>query len=299
MTGAGSSTVAYAVENSFLGGVGTSPTYYLPGKNVTTDDVELGNALRRIRLPDQAESVESIAENLEGAFRASWILTNDNFHDLVFNDTDGSGNDIFSAGRMPSSEWYLGLDYLDGTVERQLKGVAATDVEVRYQQGGPVRVTMTFVYGDEQYNTGITPGTIDESGTPVEFHGASLSVDAVAQSKLQTATLSLTNLARFHRGADRKPLDVVLGAVEESLDAASIYSENDQLELAYGSGTATSPQTSVGGVSASLSFSAAGSTVLDYSLSGVTPDTYNWQDLVNPDSDITEELSYHVNGVTA
>jgi hypothetical protein len=199
-----------------------------------------------------------------------------------------------------SAEWYTGVDYLTGTAERVLKGVVLTDASVQWGQGDNVTVSVTGVYGDESLNTSITPSSISDAGNPCPFHQASFSIDGVTQTKEQSATLTFSPLARLQRGSDRQPVDAVLGPVDPTLTVEAIFTEDDQLELAYGSSGATSPQDAVGGVSASATFGdTTGSTVLDYTLSGVTPASYSWSDLVNPDTDLTEPITFQINGVSA
>jgi hypothetical protein len=299
MTGAGTSTVAYGVESEFMGSAvdddgDSSPDYYEPGKDVTVDEAELSNELSRIREADAVESVESIAGNLEGAFSASWVPTHWTHHDWIFNDA-GTG---FKSGLAGSSRWFLGLDYLSGNVERELVGVVPTSYEISYEQGEPVEVSVTCVYGDEKKNTSVTPSTIERPGSPYTFHGTSLNVDGTTQAKMSSATLTIDSIARFQRGASRTPLDAVIAAPETSLSASTVITETNQLELAYGSAGASSPQDSIGGVSASFAVSNASGTTKTFNLSAVTPDTYSWDSLVDAGNDSEESVDYHVNGIT-
>lgn len=307
MTGAGSSSLAYVYEDSYNAGPPGSPTYYRPGKDPQTQPIELSNALSRLRDAGDVTPSTNLAENLEGAFGVSWILQNNEYHNLIFsNDADSSGtNDEWATGLFPSSTWFTGVDYPSGgslaTAERQLTGVVPTECRIVYNQGEDVRVDMTCVYADETLNTSLTPGTISQSGNPVPGHGASLSIDSTTVSKLQSAALNLGPLARPQRGPSRYLVDAVQAATEPTLDVAAIFTGADKLKQAYdGTGGSSSPQDDVGSVSGSLTFSdATGSTVADYSLSGMTLLNYDWQDLINPDTDLTDPVTYAVNGVSA
>jgi len=300
MTGAGSADVAYALETEYLGSLEDSdgdgnPEYYQPGKNITVSEASLQNALTRIRDPDDPEPLTSIAQNFEGALNVSFTLAEDNWHDLVFNDGTNTG---FVAGRMPSSSWFLGVDYLNGTTERVAEGAVVTEATINYQQGSNVTVDLTLIYGDESKNASITPSNIQKApGSDVyAFHGASLTVDTVGQGeRLQSATLSIPTGARFHRGADRHPVDAVIGNVDASLSSDAIFTGPDQLELAYGG---ASPSSAISATTASLTFTNGAGTTIGYDLSGVKPNSYNWSDLVSGDSDLTEPIDYHVNGVS-
>lgn len=307
MTGAGSSEFAYVYEDSYNAGAPGTPTYYQPGKDARVQSIELSNALSRLRAAGDVTPSENLAENLEGAFGISWVLQNNEFHNLIFsNDSDASGtNDEWTTGLFPSSTWYLGVQYPSGgslaTAERQLTGVVPTECRIVYNQGEDVRVEMTCVYADESLATSLTPGSISSSGSPVPNHGTSLSIDSTAISKLQSATLNLGPLARPQRGPSRYLVDAVQAATEPTLDVEAIFTGTDRLKQAYdGTGASTSPQDDVGSVSGSLTFAdASGSTVADYTLSGMTPQNYDWQDLINPDDDLTDPVTYAVNGVSA
>lgn len=299
MTGAGSATAAYALETDYLGSLEDSDgdgnvEYYQPGKDITVSEASLSNALARIRDPDSPESIANIAQNFEGALNVSFTLANDNWHDLVFNDASTG----FTTGRMPSSSWFLGVNYLDGTTERVAAGAVVTEATVNYEQGSNVTVDLTLIYGDESKNASITPSNIQKTpGSDVyAFHGASLTVDGVGQGeRLQSATLSIPTGARVHRGAGRHPVDAVIGNVEPTLSSDAIYTGPSQIELAYGG---ASPSSSLSAVSASLSFTNAAGTTIGYNLSGVKPNDYNWSELVSGSSDLTEPITYNVNGVS-
>ncbi|MCD2204410.1 hypothetical protein [Halobacterium sp. KA-6] len=295
MTGAGAASVAWAPETSYLGGTATDPTYREPGSNIQVEDAELSRNLLEIYAPGDPETQALLAQNLEGQLSISWILTNDEFHRLIFND----GNTGFTSGLANSAEVYLGVDYISATTERQLKGWAPASVQVVYN--GPtetVRVTVTGAYGDEVKNTDLTAGTISTSGDEVPGHGASLTINGVSMTKLQSATLNFENISRLHLGPSQKPVDAVIGNVSTSMDVTSIYDGPEQYSLALGSSGATSVEPDVDEVSASLSFDVNGSEVASYDVAGVAPDTYNWQDLVNPDNDLQESVNFLGHGVT-
>lgn len=297
MTGAGAATqYALVKESSFLTEPG-SPTYYEPGRNPTVQNIELSRALARIRDPTTVESIRSVAQNLEGAFVASWILDDSrvgDVHDIVFNDSGTS----FTPGTAATSSWYLGIDYLTGTAERNLQGVTPVSFDVEYTQGGAVRQTLTAIYADETYDTSVTPSSVQSAADTAQFHGMQLDIDGTTQSKEQSVTLSITDIARFQRDSSEIAAEAVMGPVTTTLDTGTIITETDQLELAYGSGGATSTETSMSEFSGSLSFDVDNTTVATYSLSAMKPDTYTWNELFAQDSDTTEGITFHVNGVS-
>jgi len=296
MTGAGSATVAFAEESSYLGGVGGTPTYYLPGKNVEVDTGELSRSLVALYAPDDVEAQNYLAQNLEGQLDVSFILTSDEFHRLVFNDSFTG----FTSGLANTAEWYLGVDTLTGTTERQIKGWVPASMDVSYNgTTESVRVTLTGPYGDEAKNTSITPGTIQRPTGEVPGHGASLSINSTTVSKLQSATIQFEGISRLQRGPATKPLEAVAGNVESSIYMASIYDGPERYERVLGSAGATSFQDTVDSVSATATFSDSSGTVADYSFSTVKPDNYDWQDLVNNDADLNETITWRATGTTA
>lgn len=297
MPGAGSATVAWAPETSYLGGTASTPTYRVPGANVQVQTAELNRNLLAILAPGDVETQEWLAQQLEGQLAVSFILKNDEFHRLVFND----GNTGFTSGLANSAEWYLGVDYIGGTTERQLKGWAPASASIQYSGSTEaVRVTMSGPYGDEVKNTSITPGTISDAGDEVPGHGASLSVDGSAlDDRLQSATISFEGISRLQRGANQKPIEAVAGNVTESVSIESIYDGGEQYERVLGSAGASSIEADVAEVPGSVDFSAGGTTIASYDFSSVAPTTYSWNDLVNNDADLTESVEYNATGVTA
>lgn len=301
MTGGGSSTVAFVKADGFLDIPG-DPTYYLPGRNPVVNNLSLQNTLARLRTPDTAEAVDSLAGQLEGAFGISYAMSADrhgDVRDIVFN----GGGAGFTTGRTALSRWYLGVEYLDAdatsTVERVLKGTIPLEYQLSYEaQTNIIQESLTMGYADEERNTTITPSDIQGTadGQDVPFHGADLTVDSATVQKLQSATLSISNISRFHRANSRTAVDAVLAAPETTLDAAAIYNTNNTLELAYGSSGASSPQNTIDSVSGALSFDVEGTTVAEYTLPKLTPESYEWADLIDAETDLTDPVSYHVNG---
>jgi len=296
MTGAGAGSVAYAPEvNGYLAGTGDTPTYYEPGTNVQVETAELSQNLLEILAPGDVEAQKFLAQNLDGQLSVSWVMNTDEFHRLIFNDNYTG----FTSGRVNSAEWYLGVDYHNGTTERQIKGWAPGSAQAVYN--GPtetVRVTVTGGYGDEEKNETLTPGTLESGSNEVPGHGASLTINGVEISKLQSATLAFENISRLQPGASRHPVDAVAGNVQTNLEMTSIYDGPEQYELALGGEGATEVQDDVDEVPASLAFDVAGSEVASYDIAGLAPDTYDWSDLVNNDADLTEPIQWRGRGIT-
>lgn len=284
---------AFAVEDSY-DTLPADPVWRKPGLDVQVGSLDLENALERVRESGNPTPIGSREGNLEGALSLTWTLTDDNWHDLVFAD----GGTALPHEHMfaPSATWYFGADMPDGTtIPRFASGATTVDASVNYSQGGPVTVEQTIIYGDEPDDIA-EPTTIE---TPSEdqvytWHGVSLDLDTQLQSLVQSATLSLSNLARFRRGGDRQPFDAVAGATEPSLSADVTLTEEDQRNLAYGGSTETRPADEIDAVSGQLALENGLGDTITYDLSKLQPTTYGWADLVAQDTDVSESTDFHV-----
>ena len=298
MTGSGSATVAFGKEQSFLGSL-VGPNYYLPGRNATVEEIEVQRALERLSDPDVVESVESIAGRFEGALAASWAVsadTHEHVRDIVFNDS-GTG---FTNGQAATSKWFIGVDHLSGTVERVAAGVTPTEYSLSYNdEENTITANLTAIYADEEKNATITPTDIVGPATDstVPFHGFSLDVDGASIPTVQSATLSISNIAQFITGPDATPIDAVIAEPTTDLQFSAVIDGPDLIEISYGSGgqSVDAIQDSVGAVPGSVGPTQAGSTVATYDCPRIEPDTYGWADLVGSEP-TTEEVNAHVNG---
>lgn len=302
MSGPGSTTVAYAEESGgYLSGPAADPSYVLPGEDTSFDDLSIDNQLSAISAPDSTLPKRQLAGNFEGGFGASWTLNSMSpqpWHDLIFpRDSDGSGTrDAYDGdGSFPSSEWYVSVAQPDGTVtERVLQGVVITSVSWEWSPDSPPEVSMTGVYGNERSEAAVTPGTIDRPDGAVPAHGATLTYATEDKAaKLQSATLSVENIAQLQRGASRFPVDVVEGAPQVELEIEKIYETSTQLEYAYETAGATQAASdTLDSASAALTFDYEGTTVADYTLSGTKPNSLGWNQVPpGEDENVTETIT--------
>jgi hypothetical protein len=298
MPGAGAGEISWAPESSYNGGVGGTPTYYGFGANTQVQTAELNRNLLRIVAPGNVEAQEFLATRLEGQLDVSFVLETDEFHRLVFNDAFTG----FTSGLVNSAEVYLGVNYIGGTTERQITGWAPATCSVEYQGSTEtVRVTLSGPYASEEKNTSITNGSsATTSGSEVPGHGASLSIaGSGVGDRLQSATLQFEQISRLITGASQTAIDAVAGDVQQSIEMSKVYNGPDLYERALGSAGSSTIQDQVDEVSGTLTFSAGGGTVADYSFTKVAPETYNWVDLINNEADLNEEINFRATGVTA
>lgn len=301
MTGAGSGTVCYALEESYGGplvdedGDGTVE-WYQPGIDVTVGDLSVEQALERSRHPNDPTPAGSREGNWEGAASVSFTLTDTNWHDLVF--ADGGTALPHSPMAAPSSTWYFAVEMPDGTTEtRTPTGAIVQDATINYEQGSDVTVELTMLYGDEPSDvTAPAEADIKQPSDTDAFawHGTTFQVDGLNQPLMSSATLSLSGLARFRRGQDRHPYDAVVDAMEPSFSTDAVFTERDQLALAVDN-TAGSDGP-VGKVPATLSFENGQGVTISYTLTDCQPTSYSWSNLVGAE-DLSEPIDYHVSDV--
>lgn len=293
-------------------GTPTDDDYKIPGIDATVEEVTLENQLERLSAPNDPQTTEAVAGNFEGAFSVSFTLGNPWWLNHVFGGEPTAGDESsepysytweFQKGTVQSSRWYVGVNFFNNTAERVLKGVVFPDLEVSCQVGEMVEVTLNGFYADEEVNTSITPGsTPDEQAEPLVFHGASLEIpDSSKMQKLQDFSVTISSGARAMRGMDRKPVDAVMGNVETEISATSVLTETDQLALAYGNSTAPATSGVDGAANGTVRFEgrSSRSTAMEFQLTGVTPNDYNWNNIGNAEDNLTESATYYVNRVKA
>jgi len=300
VTGAGSSRVAFAVEDSYRTLPGT-PTWIQPGLDVSVGSASLENQLQRARQPDDPRPAGSREGNLEGALNVSFSLTDTNYHELVF--ANGTGDGLAtSAALAPSATWYLEGELPGGSEERILEGASVTSWSISYTQGEKVTVDLTIVYAYEY-----DPADVDAPDVPADgainqpakddivmFHGFDFDLNATNVSKLQSLSVDISNMARPRRGQSRLIQDMVVGAYEPSLSFEAVLDDTGRRELAYGSSGATKP--SVDTITEQSGTITLG-TVGTLSLSGIQPNTYEWSQLVESE-DTTDPVEAQFKGMT-
>lgn len=293
MTGAGSAQVAYAVEDSY-GTLPGTPTWIQPFVDLEVGSASLERGLTRGRQPDDPLPQHSNEGNLEGALNVSGTMTDSNFHELVFAD---SGTDFASTAMLaPTATWYLSSNVIGGTQERFPQGAAVESFSINYQQGEQVTVDLSMIYGAGESESLTTPSDITKPDVSdsVPWHGVSLDIDSVTVEKLQSFTLEVSNMARLRRGANQEAEDAVVGPYEPSLTVQATLTDGTNKNLAYGGSSATETVNEITESEGSVTINNATGNVASYYLNGLQPTTYDWSDLVNPDTDITDPTTFHV-----
>lgn len=311
MTTGATTRVAYLHEpvGNYMGSP-SDTTYKTFFKDAVAREISLSNALQRMRQPGDPETVESLATLFEGALSVEGVISEPWYHNHVFGGTptqSGAGPYTYTwtpvSGEMQSARVFAGVDFGSSIAERELMGFVPGSYTVNISRGSAVRATVTGFYGKETKNTALTPGSQPSTtGKPLIFHGGQLEIPNSSQIvRMDTATLRMTNLGRPQPQWERWPAAGVMGAVETSLQTTDVTTGTDILEEAYG--TASDPAGNgsevSGAADGTLSFSSAGTHALQYNLTRVTPNNYNWPDFGDPGLDVTEETEWNVDKIEA
>jgi hypothetical protein len=301
MTAAGSAEVAYRLEDGFQSaGPGD---WKQPGLNVTVGDLSIDNNAQRNRQPNSPVSAGSSAGNFTATATVDFDLTDATvFSDLIAG-IAGAGSLSGATLKAPTAEWYFAAEALDGSLAQfesaiALNGVAATSVEIDYTEGEPISVSLSLEASGLSDNsaTAITQPAADEIFT---HHGTSATIGGLQQSGLQSATLALDGLARRQEQQERGPRVMVVDEMEPELTTDAVFSEVDQLNLALNGGSTGSALSQLqAAASGGLTFENGNGTTIQFELIDPTPDNYSWNDLVAPDTDLTEEVVYQLHDVS-
>lgn len=299
MTGAGSGELVACGEQSFMGSLvtdgGGDPDLFAMGRDPTLDSVDLDNALRRFRQEGAAWTVESVKGNFEGAISISAVVSED-VHTKVEDQLVLNGSDTIVPGVSTSGRVFAGVDYPGGTAEEEYFGCIPLDYEINYQQGEDVRYTLQLAYAKQESDpsTDLSLATRVSGGTSVAWHGVDLQIDGTTVEDLQSATLSLSGLARFQYGLDSVPNRGVTADPNASLDVEATFTDESRLDLAKGGQDTTSDTLS--SVSGTLTLTPpSGQTLRTYSLTSLKPASHSWQSLIGSE-DTTDATTFHVNG---
>jgi len=172
-----------------------------------------------------------------------------------------------------------------------------TDAEIVWSQGEDVRISLTISFADEPDGTS-APSDSDITQPSVDgvhaFHGADIDVGSTYQSLLSTMTLSLSNLARMRYGQSQIADSATIAGYEPSLSTDATFTESDQLTRAL---SGRSSGALVDTTTATIPFTNGNGDTIEYSVSGAQPESHDWSDLVNPDTELSEPTEYHVANV--
>ncbi len=299
MTGAGSATpLVFGHEDSFMGSLVDSdddgtPDLFGFGRKHSITELDLDNDLEDLSEGDSVWDVESVKQNAEGAVSVEAVVSSDVHNEvekIVFND----GGTAMKPGLASSARVFVGVNYATGTSERTLYGCIPLSYDINYDQGSMVTYTLSMAYADEEPDSSPDLSTAtrasDDSGVP--YHGFTLDIDGTSVEDEQSVTLSISDIARFQRGSDPKPLRAVIASPSATLDATATYTGPSRLDIARGSSTGTLPD-NVDSVSGTIELADAAGTISTYNLSGMSPANYSWNEVVSKE-DTTDQIQVNI-----
>jgi len=299
MTGAGSAVgPIFGHEDSFMGSLVDSdsdgtPDLFAFGRNTTLTELDLQNQLEDLSEGDAVWDVGSVKQNFEGAVGIEATVASDVHNEvekIPFND----GGTAIKQGLASSARIFVGVTSPSGTAERTLYGCIPTEYSITYEQGGMVTYSLTMLYADEEPGSSpdLTTATRVTDDSSVPFHGFSVSIDGTTVTDEQSVTLTISDIARFQRGSSPTPNRAVIASPSATLDVEAIFTGPSRLDIARGASTGKLPDT-VDSVSGSITLDANGTTVSTYNLSGLSPDTYSWNEVLS-DEDTTDQIQFNI-----
>jgi len=304
MTGAGSGTLVACSESSFMGPLADTdgdgnPDLFKLGRNPTITELSLSNQLQEMREGDAAWSVDSVKQNFEGSIALEGVVSADVLtqieEDLVLNAADTIEPGLSTSGRI-----FAGVDYPTGQATEEYLGCIPLEYAINYEQGSNVTYSLTLAYADQKPDptTDLTTATPVTDGSTVAFHGFDLSIDGTTVSDLQSATLSLSDLSRFQRGADPTPNRGVTAAPSATLDVDATFVEPTRLDLARGA-TDSAPPDTLDSVAGAITLTPPSGNVLrTYNLDSLKPDSHSWTEIVSTE-DASDQTTFNISGTPA
>jgi hypothetical protein len=293
MTGAGSATVAVALEDSFrtLPGV---PTWFSPGEGVEVTDATLDRQLIDNPQSNDARGDGQVEGNVRGSFTLSFTYAGTNWHEWVFPATGPV--ELAPNGLVNTATIYLGADLPGNETDqaRFLSGAAVESMTITYTEGETVTVELSGFYFDEpevgsDYGDAPTDAEIDRppKADIVTAAGFDLQVDGASIDRLQSVSVTVAGMAAERAQQSQYPDDVVVGNLDQSLSVTAILSDNTLRQRTYGSDTAVEPVSEVEETTATVTLDARDGTTDTYNLTRVQPATTSWESFTSQDEQTT------------
>jgi len=301
MTTAGTATVALSPEASFNGSLADDTDWFQPGVDISVTGPSIERNQEAKRQPDETTPAAHRPGQLNVSATIEFAMAGDTqrWEDAVFY-SGGSGNSLpQSGGKAPSFHAFFGSQFLDGTdTSIVATGGIVTDAEISFEDGGDVTVslTMEFAQTDDSATTPTSSDITQPSASAVyPYHSLSLELGSLAQTGLNSTTISINSLHRLRYGLDQVAQAGVVDAIEPEAETDATYTEEDQLSLAT---TGTSGGSLVTDTALTFDLTNTNGTTQTYQVTGARPDSYEWSSLVDPEEDLAESVTYNAQGVS-
>lgn len=271
--------LSFELESSFNGGGdGTTRPF---GGDATLSTREGANNAVRVFEPGSRQAAQIVEQHFEGSFSVEFTVTNPYWLAAVLGGSAGS-----YGGTTPSSiQIYDGVgSYFDNA----LTGCVVSSATISASTQDTVTVTLDGAYADEDEVSGTQP-TIENRA--LQFHDATLSLGGSTLNLIQEVELSIENNTDLvWELGSRFAVDFSPKQLTVSLDYTDFVNSSDSLERFYGG--STTPQSQVTNSSdATLTLDDGGSNTIEFSVSGLIPDTYSLDGIGDPEADIEGSIS--------
>jgi len=286
---AGSADMAIAYEESYgtLPGV---PTWIEPFSNPEEPNPELSNNQTAQERPNSTKPARHREGNVLGTVTLGGQVVDDRAFEFVFGDTDGSPYRMPDEGTAwPSVTVYLSANLPGIQTDRFLQGVFPTSVELTYEQGEEVTMSISCEYADED-TTLTVPSNIDRVDEKDGFmwHSLNPTRNGTTVDDLQSMTLTLDAIARGRRNQSRFYSGAYADAHRYNATVEAVYQDEEPLELAYGAADATEPSDDrIEAQDLVLPFTNANGDVHEWTLESVQTESYTWSQLFGAE-DLTD-----------
>ncbi len=132
--------------------------------------------------------------------------------------------------------------------------------------------------------------SVPSAGGVYPFHAAELSEGGVTQEIVNSVTVSFDSLHRLRYGLSQTAQEAVVDAVEPTADLDAVFTADNQLSIAT---TGTGDGQISDSTSVTLTATNNNGTTQQYALVNGSPDSFELSDLVAPEDDLTESVTFN------
>ena len=299
MTNAGTATVALVAEESYNGATADSPPdWFQPGVNVDVTGPTIERNQEAVRQPNTATPSGHRPGQLDVSATVEFALagTTQEWEQLVFD----SGSLPTTGGPAPSFKALFGSQFLDGTDTDQIfSGGIVTGGEISADQDGNATVSLDMQFAEPDDSVSVPADgdiSVPSAGAVFPFHAAELSEGGVTQEIVNSVTVSFDSLYRLRYGLGQVAQEAVVDAVEPSVDIDAVFKPDNQLDIAT---TGTGDGSVANTTNIVVTLTNGNGTTQEYALAGAAPESHELSDLVAPEEDLTESVTFNGTGLAS
>lgn len=290
-------------DNGFLGSPNDT-TYKTFGSDATLDTFEISNNVLRLFDPGSREAAKLIAQQFEGAFSVSFVVTNPWWLRAVISavtNTSGTSAPFTHTfgGDIPTTMQLYVYDE-NNDYDRTLQGAVVNSMTLSAAINGNATVTLDGVYADESLTEAPSSPQSQVAATkdPMTFAQATIErPSGTTLSLTQDASLTIQNNVDLIRElGSRFAVDYSPKIRAASIDYTDIVHQTDEVKRAYGDSAASSPQSKVDNTT-TIDFvldngeSGSSKNAMTVSLATTLADSYGVSGAGDPESNLEGSLS--------